>query len=280
MADQTDLLLPSSQLSLQELCEKKYLSQILDSSFTASDFAALEPRLQEILFSKLRTETTRLREIEKKWCRLTRSCPRVDTKIHLDHNRIEYGDPDDEEDDCILREGFLAKWSYLGEDNNESQAGADAAWYAGRAEANEDHLSRGTKNHPNIHWHHSDLICEPSESGLGLYVHRPSTPRSFYSKWSNSFWFRISSQLLLYRLTVTFGMPPPKETDGYKSCWEIELVHCDGASVLEFGEHKGAASARFRGTTDASDDALKLLNFLVGINCPHTYDGIVAGTIA
>ena len=90
----------------------------------------------------------------------------------------------------------------------------------------------------------------------------------------------MSSQLVLYRLTVTFGMPPPKEGDGYKSCWEVDLQHCDGVSVLRLEDYKGAAEPRFRGTAGASVDALKLLNFLVGMNCPHTYDGIVAGTRA
>jgi hypothetical protein len=75
-------------------------------------------------------------------------------------------------------------------------------------------------------------------------------------------------------------MPPPKEGDGYKSCWAVDLQHCDGASVLSFRDYKGAAAARFYGSTEASADALKLLNFLVGENCRHTYDGIVAGTAA
>lgn len=33
-------------------------------------------------------------------------------------------------------------------------------------------------------------------------------------------------------------------------------------------------------TADASVDTLELINFLIGMNWPHTHDGIVAGTIA
>ena len=75
-------------------------------------------------------------------------------------------------------------------------------------------------------------------------------------------------------------MPPPQEVDGYKSCWEADLQYHDGASLLSFQDYKGGADARFHGTAEASVDALKLLNFLIGMECPHTYDGIVAGTRA
>jgi hypothetical protein len=48
MADKTDLSLPSSQPSLQELCEKEVLSQILQSDSAVSDIPSLEPRLRHI----------------------------------------------------------------------------------------------------------------------------------------------------------------------------------------------------------------------------------------
>jgi|ERR1700722_9613154 hypothetical protein len=75
-------------------------------------------------------------------------------------------------------------------------------------------------------------------------------------------------------------MPPPKEDDGYKTYWVVDPRHWHGVSVLSFQDLKGAADARFHGAAEASVDALKLLNFLIGMNCPHPYDGIVAGTIA
>lgn len=94
-----------------------------------------------------------------------------------------------------------------------------------------------------------------------------------------AFWQRISSQLLLYRVAVTFGMPPPRELDGYKSCWEVKLKHPDG-STLTLYDFKAAASLQFLGSRAAADDALELINFLAGMNCPHTYDGVIAGRLA
>jgi hypothetical protein len=87
-------------------------------------------------------------------------------------------------------------------------------------------------------------------------------------------------QLFLYRPAATFGLLPPKAPDGYKTCWEVDLKYCDGISILSLQDYKGTADARFYGTADASVDALELINFLIGMNCPHTHDGIVAGTIA
>ena len=96
----------------------------------------------------------------------------------------------------------------------------------------------------------------------------------------NAFFQRVSSQLLLYRLTATFGMPPPVKFDDCKSCWHIDLRHKDGCSKVVFRDGKGAASVSFWGTTEASSDAVKLVNFLVGMNCLHPYYGTLAGTAA
>ncbi len=74
-------------------------------------------------------------------------------------------------------------------------------------------------------------------------------------------------------------MPPSRETDCYKICWEVELKHIDG-SVLKFCDWKGSADTRFDGSTDAGSDGLKLLNFLIGLKCLHTYDYTIAGTMA
>ena len=272
MADETDLSLLSSKLSLTEICEKQSISQISDPNFTASDFAALEPRLQEILFNKLRTENTRLQEIEKKWCQVTDSCPHVDIQIHLNPPRIAACDGKEMEDAYDEAAAFMKKWSYLGEDYDEDESVSQGV------EANEDHPSGGTKMTRDTRWWNSNLICKGPESDFELCGH--TYARCSCSPWTNSFTFRISSQLLFYRLTVTFGMPPPRETDGYKTCWEITLRHSDKISVLNFQDTKGAADVRFDGTADASADALKLVNFLIGIKCPHTYDGVVAGVMA
>lgn len=87
----------------------------------------------------------------------------------------------------------------------------------------------------------------------------------------------ISSQLLYYRLSVLFGMPPAVETDSYKVCWETTLKHADGSNYLELGDYKGSVRARFWGSEVASQDGLKLISHLVWPNLQHTYDSTIAG---
>jgi hypothetical protein len=260
MADKEDPQLPS-QPSLQELCEKQSLLQISDLDNSEWDFASLEPRLQQLLFSRLQTENARLREVEQKWCQLTRKCPRIDTQIYLSSTRIEPGCGEDEENGYNQQGVFQDQWSYPIE-----SAGSRAG-------------SCGPGLVCDTEWDHSNLVSESPDSDLTLH-YCLTTQCACWRMPRQNFSHRVSSQLVLYRLTVTFGMPPPKKGDGYKSCWEVDLQHCDGVSVLSFEDYKGAAEPRFHGTAEASVDALKLLNFLVGMNCPHTYDGIVAGTRA
>ncbi|OCK98522.1 uncharacterized protein K441DRAFT_653738 [Cenococcum geophilum 1.58] len=224
---------------------------------TVSKFESLEPGQQEALFHTLRIEIARLQEIEKDWCRLT-WCPRLDTQIHLPSTRIEPGgsedDADGEDDGYKQMDMFREKWSYSENEHETSTT-----------------FKRDTS------WHSYDLHGESADSDLGLCTTHLgrcgcSTP------WEFGFSARISSQLLLYRITVIFGMPPPRVSDGFKVCWEVELKHIDG-SVLRFNDWKGSASTGFNGSTDASSDGLKLLNFLIGLECLHTY-GMRAGIMA
>jgi hypothetical protein len=252
----------------QGSCEMESLEQILCSDSADSDFASLEPRMQQQLFSKLRTENARLLKVEEKWRQLTASCPRTDTQIYLGFPTIEPGDEEDERNSSNEEATFLNRWSYpIGDsDENEKDGGK----------------GRGLETIGNASWDRLNLIADSPDSNLRLNSHHSIAwdLHSCPQKLNYGFSYRVSSQLLLYRLTVTFGMPPPKKGDGYKSCWEVDLRHCDGASVLSFWDYKGAASVGFEGTTEASADALKLVNFLIGESCRHTYDGIVAGTIA
>jgi hypothetical protein len=110
----------------------------------------------------------------------------------------------------------------------------------------------------------------------------PEEPEMHWDHFSRElllFSYQISSQLLLYRLTILFGMPPV-ETDGYKMCWEAKLRYSDGVSILTFRDWKGAANVYFSGSAEASTEALQLVKYLISINCRHTYDGIRAGTAA
>jgi len=83
---------------------------------TVSKFESLESGQQEALFHTLRIEIARLKEIEKDWCRLAGSCPRLDTQIHLPSTRIEpvgsEDNEDDEDDGYKQMHMFREKWSY------------------------------------------------------------------------------------------------------------------------------------------------------------------------
>jgi hypothetical protein len=246
------------------------LEQILRSDSADSDFASLEPRMQQLLFSRLRTENARLQEVEWKWSRLTESCPRTDIHIYLGFPAIEPSSEEDGQNGYSQEAASLDQWSYPIRDSDENE--------------NDGGERRGLGVIRNTSWGPINLVSESPDSDLRLCFHRftgsTRCPCLLKLNPDKHFSHRVSSQLLLYRLTVTFGMPPPKGGDGYKSCWAVDLQHCDGASVLSFKDYKGAAVVRFYGTTKASAEALKLLNFLVGESCRHTYDGIAAGAIA
>jgi hypothetical protein len=119
---------------------------------------------------------------------------------------------------------------------------------------------------------HSDTFCAKCHP---LDPESPSDPAL-----SVSFIDRISSHLLYYRIVVTYAMPPSVEVQ-YPVChWKMKLKHIDGISLLECKDSKGQAHVKFTGTAEASEDALGFLNYLTGEKCLHTYDGIIAGTVA
>ena len=100
----------------------------------------------------------------------------------------------------------------------------------------------------------------------------------------------ISTQLLLYRLVVTFGPPPVEQRlDGYQCGWEVHLVLKEeeepagvpdkeaSKSYITFCDYKGSAHCDFVGTNDAEERVLELINYLIGENCAHSYDRVLAG---
>ncbi|KAI7969629.1 hypothetical protein EIK77_000689 [Talaromyces pinophilus] len=94
----------------------------------------------------------------------------------------------------------------------------------------------------------------------------------------------MSSQLLQYRLTIYMGMgrSPSLNTAGdmFKSCWETKFLHTDKVSTLRFWDNRGGSCVEFRGHHGAMDDALQLVNFLASPRFSHTYNGVIAGTVA
>ena len=266
---------PVQQPSLQELALKKAMSEITNPSFNDSDFESFEPRLQRLLFSKLRSEVVRLQKIEKCYAYLEQWIPYADRLLYVPaaRRRIPYPDnysddenhePNEDDDESVQENGYTLQeryrdtWSYSSDDGIREQSWTDDS----------------------VYWSCTELSFEPPTLNLELKDRKTLWDLRSGTNSPGYFSERISSQLLQYRLTVMFGMMSPIETDEYKCCWGAYLLHKDGRSVLVLDEHKGAASGHFSGSPEASVDALGLLNFLCGNNIPHSYDGILAGTVA
>ena len=125
-----------------------------------------------------------------------------------------------------------------------------------------------------VKWQNENVIWQEQESGLRVRQESLRLSEKYVSH-------RTSAQLLLYRVTVVFGMlPRSDEVNSYKTCWAAKLYHNDGYSTLDLYERKGSAEVSFRGNTGAETEALELLNFLCGNDIPHTYEGILAGSEA
>ena len=246
------------QPSLKELATSKSLDEILNSDFRDSDFEALEPRLQRILFGKLRAEVIRLQEVEQSWSFYIKDCPHADRQLYTCAARERLGDG--EEDEKLQ---FQEKWSYA-EDTEEDERLDITSWWSAWDLRVEDLTSNRSR-----------LVLRNRKSKTSSDAFR-----LLQSEDSARFTDSISSQLLYYRLTAVFGMMPHSVSDEYKCCWTTDLFCEGGKGRLCLNEHKGAAEVHFYGTEDGSIEALQLLNFLVGNKVPHSYDGILAGTVA
>src|SRR5947209_6183053 len=136
-----------SHPTLQALCEQKALELDLES-----DFESLEPRLQHLLFNKVRAENDRLREIERKWERLTKFCPSIDTQIYLRPNRRL-----NEEDEMLADEEksvFTELWYYKDMDNDNEQ----------------ERAMRMSPPSPRVDWDSFTLVSESPDEELGIFV--------------------------------------------------------------------------------------------------------------
>ena len=250
---------PPTQASLQDLAVTKSMKMVLNPDFKGSEFASLEPRLQQLLFEKLRDEIVRLQGVELDYHNFTEDIPQADKFLGTRAGRRRLPLDGDEPDAYLLQDRMRDKWLH------ESEIPLD------------DLTSRSVRN--DVKLTYTDLVYAKPD---GEFTVKPLDAR--HDSTSGYMYERISSQLLQYRLTVMFGMLPPSDNvDGYKGCWEATFLHHDdgdGISRLTFSEHKGSAMFRFIGSAEASLDAIELIKYLCGNEFPHSYDGIVAGTQA
>ncbi|KAF2843363.1 hypothetical protein M501DRAFT_1012718 [Patellaria atrata CBS 101060] len=128
-------------------------------------------------------------------------------------------------------------------------------------------------------WTHFELFTESASSPK--YIARPFCERQRHqsSSCNTPFYSRISSQLLTYRIIVTFGMPPRANGSMDNNCWEIVLHYRGGSSTLRFWDYGGSARVQFQGCEEGRNDALELVNYLTGLDCWY-HCGMQAGTEA
>lgn len=230
----------------------------------------------------LRSEVTRLRVTENIWSSVKASCPRLDTQIRRGpHRKIEAIDGAvDESNGYSQLAYFRGKWSYSRSEMFDDVSGT--VRYDIESTRERTTRSPASGFYPSTQWGSGDFHLSDNDTGIELCPKRISSRHlyCFCRQRHTDIASEISSQLLLYRLVAAFGMPPPISIDQYKACWEIRLTHSDGRSDLTFYDYAGAPKITFFGRIDASDDAIQFLRFLTGLNFPHPYSGIVAGTAA
>lgn len=258
---------------------------------------------QKLIFTQLLSDYGRLQAENERLKASEKNTPSLDWQLYAKrHDRIDDGeglDVSDDEGDWdadelearavrrvkydpntnghVMKEKYTTEWRYA---SPEDTAYAEMSTHR-MAENNFDImtlLSHGG---------------EDSSSELTICDHAQRKSCGFSYREHHHLYERISSQLLYYRLASVFGMPPVAEVDGYKCAWWAHLVFIgpDGKAdkdgefretgYLSLGDWKVSSTASFQGDSkEVLDKALALMSFLTGLNCPHTYDGIVCGTQA
>ena len=263
--------------SLEDLVKTASLLKLLRSNFKDSDFSALDPRLLEPLFGRIRKEYQNLRKEADMGTLLRGSIPYADLRLYTGETRLATGSDEDESsstdeedpDPYTIQDSFREKWSL----SKDYSLDFDSVW------------TEGSRDRSVLTWHSEKLYWNIPSGDLMLDEEpwaRTTVPGYQFGQ-DKGFTHRISSQLLLYRLIVMFGMIPPQTegyVDRYKSCWECVLVHADGKSRMTVYDWKGWGSVQFKGSEEGSRDALELLNFVCGERIPHSYDFVLAGAKA
>ena len=271
MNPSSNTTLPTAR-TLQEVSAEKALEQLRKDKQAATTFASLDPDKQQVLFAHLWRDYIRLNEIGRKYDTYLKWCPAADGDLYtLDARKrlLDDGanseDPEKEASAEDTRDGFCAVWRYR-----------DPA----------DEYPSG-RNSDNISWNSTNLFMPPSSERQFEWCECVQKRRCGSCGCENRMKAGldvseiISSQLLLYRLTAVFGMPPPNPDVGYKTCWTVELVYRgDTNNVFLLEDYKGGVNIRFHGSPEAGISALDLLNWLISNKVPHEYDGVLAGTVA
>ena len=231
---------PRTTRSLEEMAAQKIIDALEISQTPQLDFASFGPTQQLLVFKYMMSTISRLR------CTLN-SIPPLDMVIH--DPRADISDEPIRDMDKKLRDSFSEHWH--------------CARIEGSAVTRRYHtFAHSTK------WNEICVVARSEGAQFELLQKkrakwgkkRAITSKYVYLK------DRISSQLLYYRLALTFGMPARSMGSTDTNIWTVNLMHDDG-SYLEFADSMGSIELQFEGTTDASESALELINFVAGLSC-------------
>ncbi|KAK0612658.1 hypothetical protein B0T17DRAFT_544226 [Bombardia bombarda] len=164
------------------------------------------------------------------------------------------GRVDLEHDPYCLRRHFTTRWGVL-------RVQSETGWGPPRGGAT-------------VRWADADMTAQTkgNKSGLWVDLKQESHLRRAHTA-NTSLVDLISSPWLLHRIVANFGAPPFTENSPYKCSWSFSFwSQEDPTCYLEIMEHKGWPQACFVGGEKASNEALQLLEWLGGDNCPLSYD--------
>lgn len=222
--------------SLQELSAAKALETIKKEKHPKAAFRELEAVQQELIFAHLLQEYKRLQEVERSHDILEQRVsrmPHADRVVHLsgldrlgrqDEGLSDDSDFEEAEDPFDQARAFRLVWRYGTEEDNARLEDETKNWALERA-------GQRVRYSPFDILRYSDHLplralsyAEKSRPWEQLFD-KGKRGDDFLPKYCSDI---ITSQLMLYRLTVTLGPPPSKFMqsilDGYKCCWNTLLV--------------------------------------------------------
>jgi hypothetical protein len=244
---------PSPMRGVKRLCDGAQCPVVDGSQLLSYEsFKCLEEPAQKKYFDDIF-------EVLSDWETFKKSCPRIDMMVH-EHYASENRLSSDEQDATdAVQKGLNLKWGF--------------AKKPARRKISPRMNERTRWVDDELRWNLDKSKFEIEQRGR--FRSMPDTELRQYG-----FYNHISSSLLWYRLTIFIGEPQIVDTDGYKSSWDIKFHHTDSTSTLRLWDSKGSARAVFEGLKDSQDDALEFVNFLTTFKFPHTYDNVIAGTVA
>jgi hypothetical protein len=233
--------------SLQLLCQKQLMCLFLNSDSADDDFQALEPRAQKLLFQSLRKEKDRLEIVHQNLDQLEARMPWVDRNLQLSPpvDASETGEKNPEQIPD------LRQWRY--------------------ADVKELYEYNGPIHNGGVEqWDETHLVFYPDLDGTDAKL-------SFVGPYAGlngarAFGGFISSQLLLYRISAAFGVPPREDVedeqmwyDGERApTWRAILRRVDELGELHILDHDGEVELCYTGDSTKGNEVLALLNYLTG----------------